>query len=122
VRETHRIIATYFQGLDERSRPTVERLIDVVVDVLPDTEHGRKWGRLTFTRNADWHHWLCAIAPTSKGVKLLVHKGALLADPQGVLEGEGRYLRAITFASPEDVDTDVIAPILQEAAARQAEM
>src|SRR5688572_29406331 len=82
VRETHRIIATYLQELDERSRPTVERLIDVVIDVLPDTEHGRRWGRLTFTRNEDWHHWLCAIAPTSKGVKLLVHKGALLADPQ----------------------------------------
>jgi hypothetical protein len=122
VRETDRIVATYFPALDEWSRPTVERLIDVVVDVLPDAQHGRKWGRLTFTQNGDWHHWLYAIAPTRKGVKLLVHKGALVADPRGVLEGEGRYLRAITFTSPEDVDKDVVAPILREAAARQTEM
>jgi hypothetical protein len=122
MRTTHSLTATYFPGLDERSRPTVERLIDVVVDVLPDAQHERKWGRLTFTRNEDWHHWLCAIAPTGKGAKLLVHKGALVADPHGVLQGEGRYLRGIAFASPEDVDADVVAPILREASARQTEM
>jgi hypothetical protein len=122
VRETERLIATCLPALDERSRPTVERLIDVVVDVLPDTDHRRKWGRLTFTQNSDWHHWLCAIAPTKTAVKLLVHKGALLADPRGVLEDEGRYLRAISFTSPQDVDADVVAAILLEAAARQTEM
>jgi hypothetical protein len=122
VRTTRSIMATYFEGLDERSRPTVERLIDVIVDVLPHVEHGLKWGRLTFTQNEDWHHWLCAVAPTGKGAKLLIHKGALLADPHRVLEGEGRYLRAIAFAAPEHVDADVVGPILREAAARQTEM
>jgi hypothetical protein len=77
---------------------------------------------LTFTRNADWHHWLCAIAPSRKAVRLLVHKGALLTDARGVLKGDGRYLRAITFCSPDDVDADVVVPILREAAARQTEM
>ena len=122
VRETDRIFTAYFREFDERLRPTVERLIDVIVEVLPDAEHERKWGRLTFTRNGDWHHWLCAIAPGRKAVRLLVHKGALLADPRGVLAGDGRYLRAITFSSPDDVDADVVAPILREAAARQTEM
>jgi hypothetical protein len=122
VRETDRILSAYFQELDERLRPTVERLIDVVLAVVPDAEHERKWGRLTFTRNGDWHHWLCAIAPGRKAVRLLVHKGALLADPTAVLEGDGRYLRAITFSSPDDVDADVVAPVLREAAARQTEM
>jgi hypothetical protein len=122
VRETDTIIATYFPRLDERARSTVELLVDVVVDVLPDAEHARKWGRLTFTRHGDWHHWLCAVAAGKKSVKLVVHKGALLADPLGVLEGEGRYLRALTFASPEDVDAEVVASILREAAARQTDM
>jgi hypothetical protein len=116
------MIATYFPALDEQSRSTVERVIDLVFDVLPDTEHSRKWGRLTFTRNGDWHHWLCAIATTRKAVKLVIHKGALLADPKGVMEGEGRYVRAIAFTSPEEVDVGVVAPILWEAAARQTEM
>jgi hypothetical protein len=122
VRESDRIFAAYFHELDERLRPTVERVIDVVVEVLPDAQYEWKWGRLTFTRSGDWHHWLCAIAPGRKTVRLLVHKGALLADPRGVLEGDGRYLRAIAFASPDDVDAAVVAPVLREAAARQTEM
>ena len=122
VHDIDRIFAAYFGKLDERLRPTVERLINVVVEVLSDAEHQRKWGRLTFTRNGNWHHWLCAIATDRKAVRLLVHKGALLADPRGVLEGDGRYLRAITFSSPDDVEADVVVPILSEAAARQTEM
>ena len=122
MRETDRILTAYFQELDDRLRPTATRLIDVIVEGLPDAEHARKWGRLTFTRNGDWHHWLCAVAPGRKVVRLLVHKGALLADPRGVLEGDGRYLRAITFCSPDDVDADVVAPLLRQAAARQTEM
>jgi hypothetical protein len=116
------MVGTHFPDLDERSRPTVERLIDVVLDVLPDAQHERKWGQLTFTRNGDWHHWICAISPTKHAVKLVIHKGALLADPHGVMEGEGRYSRAVAFRSPEQIDANVLAPILLEATARQTEM
>ncbi len=79
-------------------------------------------GRLTFTREGDWHHWICAISYTKNAVKLVIHKGALLADPRGVMEGEGRYSRAITVRSPEQIDADVLAPIVREAASRQTEM
>jgi hypothetical protein len=113
------MIDAYLPGLDERWRPTVERLVDVVVDVLPDAQHDWKWGRLTFTRAGDWHHWICAISPTKNVVKLVLHKGALLADPRGVMDGDGRYTRSIPFRTPEDVDADLVAPILREAAARQ---
>jgi hypothetical protein len=100
----------------------VVRLIDLIFDVLPDAQHERKWGRLTFTREGDWHHWICAISSTKNAVKLVIHKGALLADPRGVMEGKGRYLRAIAFRSPEQIDADVVVPILREAADRQTQM
>jgi hypothetical protein len=112
----------HLPGLDERSRPTVERLINLILDVLPDAQHELKWGRLTFTREDDWHHWICAISPTKTAVSLVIHKGALLADPLRVMEGEGRYSRGIPFRSPDQVDGDAVAPILREAAARQTEM
>jgi hypothetical protein len=94
----------------------------LILDVLPDAQHERKWGRLTFTREGDWHHWICAVSATKNTVKLVLHKGALLADPRGVMEGRGRYSRAIALRSPEQIDTDVLAPILREAAARRREM
>ncbi len=73
--------------LDERARATVERLIDLIFDVLPDVQHERKWGRPTFSREGDWHHWICAVSATKIAVKLVIHKGALLADPGSVMEG-----------------------------------
>ena len=115
-------IETYLPGLDDQWRSTVERLIEVLLGVLPDAELGRKWGQLTFTREGDWHHWIGAISPTKKAVKLVIHKGALLADPRGTMEGNGRYTRSIPFQAPEEIDMDVLAPILLEAAARQTEM
>ena len=120
--EAEEIIATFFPRLDERSRPIVRCLIDLVLDVLPDAQQDWKWGQLTFTRHGDWHHWICAIACTKKAVKLVIHNGALLADPCGVMQGDGQYLRAIGFRSSEEVDASVVAPILREAAGRQTEM
>ena len=120
--QAEEIIATSFPGLDERSHPIVRCLIDLVLDVLPDAQHERKWGQLSFTRGGDWHHWICAISSTRRAVRLVIHKGALLADPRGVMQGDGRYLRAIRFRSVEEVDASIVAPILREAAARQTEM
>jgi hypothetical protein len=122
VTEHGEIIAAHLPELDERSRATVERLIEVVFDSLPDAQHERKWGRLTFTRAGHWHHWICAISATNQAVKLVIHKGALLADPQAVMKGEGRYSRTIAFRAPDEIDADVVAAILREAAARQTEM
>jgi hypothetical protein len=116
------IIETYLPDLGDQWRSTVERLIEVLLGVLPDAELGRKWGQLTFTREGDWHHWIGAISPTKTAVKLVIHKGALLADPHGTMEGKGRYTRGIPFRAPEEIDIDVLAPILLEAAARQTEM
>jgi hypothetical protein len=122
VSRSQRIAATHLPQLDERSRETVTRLIDQVLEVLPDVQHERKWGRLTFTREGNWHHWICAISSTGNAVKLVFHKGALLADPRGVMEGDGRYSRSIPFLSADEIDADVLAPILREAGARQTEM
>ena len=100
----------------------MERLIEVILDELPDAQHQRRWGRLTFTCGGDWHHWICAVSPTKKDVKLVIHKGALLADPREAMEGKGRYTRAITFRTIDEIDPDVVAPILRQAADRQTEM
>jgi hypothetical protein len=116
------IIDTYLPNLDEGRRPTVERLIEVILGELPDAQHERKWGQLTFTREGDWHHWICAVSSTKQAVKLVIHKGALLADPHGAMEGDGRYTRTIRFRAPDEIDADVVGAILREAAARQTEM
>jgi hypothetical protein len=80
-----------------------------------------KWRRLTFTVHDNWHHWLCAIAVTKRGVSLMFHKGSLLDDPAGLLQGEGRYLRQIPYEQAAAHAEAVIA-LVREAIARQTEM
>jgi hypothetical protein len=116
------IIDQHLPDLDDRWRATVERLVEVILGELPDAQYERKWGQLTFTRERDWHHWICAVSPTTKAVKLVIHKGALLADPRGAMEGNARYVRSIRFRTPGEIDADVVAPILRQAADRQTEM
>jgi hypothetical protein len=116
------IIDKHLPDLEQGRRSTAEHLIDLIQAELPDSEHDLKWGRLTFTRNGDWHHWICAVAPAKKAVKLVIHKGVLLDDPHAAMEGTGRYARSISFGTPTEIDPDVVEPILRQAAERQTEM
>jgi hypothetical protein len=80
-----------------------------------------KWGRLTFTVNCDWHHWLYAIAVTRREVRLVFHKGALLDDPAGLLQGEDRYGRQI----PHDraaADPEAVTALVRQAIAHQTDV
>jgi hypothetical protein len=116
------IIDEHLPELDPAWRSTVAELIDVILEELPDAQHELKWGQLTFTRNGDWHHWICAISATKSEVKLVIHKGSLLDDPQRALEGTGRYRRSIPFRSADEIDREVVAPIIRQATDRQTEM
>jgi hypothetical protein len=96
--EPQHIVATHLPGVDERPRPTVERLIDLILGELPDAQHERNGsahlhsrGRLAPADRRDLAH--------KKAAKVVIHKGALLADPR-VMERVGRYSRAIPFRSP----------------------
>jgi hypothetical protein len=116
------VIDKHLPDLEQARRPTADRLIDLIQTELPDSEHDLKWGRLTFTRNGDWHHWICAVAPTKKVVRLVLHKGVLLDDRHATMEGTGRYTRSISFGAPDEINPDVVVPILRQAAERQTEM
>jgi hypothetical protein len=116
------IVNEYLPGLDPKLRATASRLVEVVLSAIPDAEQEWKWGRLTFTREGDWHHWICAVSATKKEAKLHIHKGALLANPGGAMKGDGRYIRAMSFRTPDHIEAEVVTAILREAAARQTEM
>jgi hypothetical protein len=116
------IVDKHLSDLDQEGRSTAKRLIEVILGELPDAQHECKWGQLTFTREGDWHHWICAVSTTTQAVKLVIHKGGLPADPHGAMQGQSRYSRTIRFRAPDEIDPDVVVPILREATARQKEM
>lgn len=80
-----------------------------------------KWNRLTFTAGGDWHHWVAAVSVTKDGVSLMFHKGVLLDDPEGLLEGGGQYLRSMPAARAGE-RPDAVAALLRQAIDRQKDM
>ncbi|MBB3725032.1 DUF1801 domain-containing protein [Nonomuraea dietziae] len=114
-------VREWLDGLDAPLRGRVEELAQVVREADPRLEQSIKWGRLTFTVEGNWHHWLCGIAATKKGVKLIFHKGALLEDPHDLLLGSGRHLREV----PADAamrQAGAVAGLVREAIAHQCDM
>jgi hypothetical protein len=102
-------------------REQVEWLAGRVHAAVDGVDEAIKWGRLTFTVDGNWHHWLCAIAVTARGVSLVLHKGALLDDPAGMLEGEGRYLRQTPYDRVA-ADPEAAAALVRQAVVRQTDM
>ncbi|MCT2583317.1 DUF1801 domain-containing protein [Actinophytocola gossypii] len=98
-----------------------DALADLVRTTGEDLDEAIKWRRLTFTAGGDWHHWVCAVAVTTRGVNLMFHKGALLDDPARLLRGEGRYLRQIPSAAALEHPNEVHA-LVRAAVARQTDM
>lgn len=97
---------------DERNE-----LIAMVRRARPGFDETTKWGRLTFTVDGDWHHWVCAVTPK----KIVFHKGALLADPGALLSGSGAYVREVSAAAARAAP-DAVEALIREAARRQRDM
>lgn len=102
-------------------RDQVERLAALVHAAGDGVDEAIRWGRLTFTTHGDWHHWLCAVAVTVRGVNLMFHKGSLLDDPARLLRGEGRYLRQTGYQRAIEAPEEVTG-LVREAIAHQTEM
>ncbi|RZS44724.1 uncharacterized protein DUF1801 [Herbihabitans rhizosphaerae] len=98
-----------------------EALANLLAQAEPRLERATKWGRLTFTLDQNWHHWICQIAESKKGAKLVFHKGVLLDDPAGLLTGSARYLREVS-AERALADTEAIRALVRSAVEHQTDM
>lgn len=95
--------------------------VRAAADSSGELDEAIKWNRLTFTAGGDWHHWICAVSVTKRAASLMYHKGVLLDDPKGLLEGDGQYLRGISYAQAHD-EPDAVAALVRQAVARQKDM
>jgi hypothetical protein len=114
-------VAAWLSGLAASVREDVEYLAEVVMNSDARLERAVKWGRLVFTVDGNWHHWVCGIAATRKGAKLVLHKGALLDDPRGLLEGTGRYVREVALERARE-DPPAVRDIVRGAIDHQTDM
>ena len=90
-------------------------LRQVVLDALPDAREVvyRGWHGLGYYHPAAGY--VCAVFPRADDVLLGFEHGVLLADPHGLLSGEGRTVRYVRVEAPGDPPAERLVELIDAA-------
>jgi len=93
-------VDAYMQELENPLKDIWEQIRDIVLGVDPRMEEDIKWGAPTFIYKGN----LATFNPRAKKfVNLTFHTGALISDPEGVLEGDAKEARVFRVKSGEEL-------------------
>jgi hypothetical protein len=89
----------------------IQRLVGILREAAPEMTAAIKWGQPVFEANGPF----AFLRPAKAHVTLGFWRGAELADPKGLLEGEGDRMAHVKIAGPEKLDADAIKAMVAEA-------
>lgn len=93
-------------------RPVVDELRRLVRQAAPDASEIVKWNHIVFQQGGD----VCYLAPARDHVTFGFFRGASLADPEGLLEGTGKWMRHVKVRSPGDLRKREYRALVEQAA------
>ncbi len=94
---------------DAEKQSLIELLDTLVVAAVPKSTKVAKYGGTLYTLKPDEkEEQFCGVFPYKAHVQLSFAKGNELDDPDGLLEGGGKFRRHLTFKSFDDVDAKVV--------------
>ena len=114
-------VEQWLSRLGSPTRAEVEEIGQVVTGADPRMEGAVKCGRLTYSLEGNWHHWLCAVAVSKKATRLVFHKGVLLEDRAGLLDGSGRYVREMPLSTALQ-HRDAVVDLVRSAIRHETDM
>ena len=92
-----------------------QMLAEIILQAASKSSKFPKYGGLLYTLKPDEKEGqFCGIFVFKNHVNLSFANGTSLDDPQGVLEGTGKYRRHINFRSADEVDSKVLLPLLKQ--------
>jgi hypothetical protein len=94
---------------------TARTLRAAVLDGRPDLVERVRHGWHSINYRDPRAGFVCAIFPTADRVQLVFERGVLLPDPDGLLTGTGRQVRALEYRHPDAVDAAVVGEFLDHA-------
>lgn len=94
-------------------RPLAEALRKLVQSAAPEAEERgiKGWNVISYGREG----MVCGIQPQWNWVNLIFYRGVELPDPEGVLDGAGKGIRAVKVKKPDDIRGDTLTPLVKEA-------
>ena len=79
----------------------IRRVREIILNVHPDITETIKWSSPTFIYKGNMASYFMN---AKKHVSLMFHKGALIDDTTGLLEGDGKEGRTAKFSSMEEIE------------------
>ena len=111
-------LLAFLEAYDRHIADIALGLREVVLEEAPDASESiyRVYTvAIWFGFSGKMKDMFCYIATNARHVNLGFPRGTSLADPNGVLEGEGKAMRHIKFASLKDVDRPFVRRYIRAA-------
>ncbi len=108
-------VEAYVRGVEGPLGQTTEMLVELVRKSVPRTNEVIHHGSPKFCVGLEP---FCYVAAHAKHVNLGFFEGALLDDPDGLLEGSGKRLRHVKLQGVETVPRAKLTRLIRQAAAR----
>ena len=90
--------------LEKKKHPLtneIQKVREIILAVDDEIEEGIKWSTPTFMYKGNIASFFMN---AKKFVSLMFHKGALIDDQTGLLEGDGKEARVARFENMEDIE------------------
>jgi len=102
----------YVAGLEGWQAEAITAIRQIVREAAPKASESIKWAQPVYEENGPFA-WVKAY---KSYVNFGFWRGAQLADPKGLLEGDGDRMRHVKIASPADVNQSALKRFVKEAA------
>lgn len=96
-------------------RILAERLRDIVRATIPDAEERVQPGWRALGYHDPHAGYFCGIFPQHGCVRIYFERGRWLADPDGLLEGDGRRTRMMVIRTARDIRAPALRRLLRRA-------
>ena len=110
-------VDTFLKGYSPQVREIAVKAREVILSVLPDATEKvyPGWKVIQYATGADMKSVFAAISPQRERVNLGLAGGIGLADPDGLLEGDGKAIRHIKLTSPEAAGAPAVKELIRGA-------
>ena len=98
--------------VDARLRPLAQGLRRMFLEAAPDFRESIKWGKPCFEKKVRIFY---IASQADKYVTLGLWQGALLPNPDGLIEGTGKRMRHVKVRSMEHLEAPALGRIIRQA-------
>jgi hypothetical protein len=104
-------VEVYVRSVEPRKRALVQSLRRLVKAEAPKLVEVMKWGNVCWVGKGN----VCLVHVADDHLDFALFMGTSLSDPDGILVGNGQYLRMVKVRKPADIRRAAIAGVIASA-------